>query len=48
MADEDHQKQRDVADRETARLWRAWRTVSEMLADRVRLRKALFEPINIF
>ncbi|KFZ11155.1 hypothetical protein V502_07712 [Pseudogymnoascus sp. VKM F-4520 (FW-2644)] len=34
MADEDQQKARDIADREVARLWRAWRTVHQMVNDR--------------
>lgn len=34
MADDD-QKARDTADRETAMLWRAWRTAHEMVNDRV-------------
>ncbi|KAL5348401.1 hypothetical protein V498_10155 [Pseudogymnoascus sp. VKM F-4517 (FW-2822)] len=34
MADEDQQKARDIADREVARLWRAWRTVHQMVSDR--------------
>jgi DNA-directed RNA polymerases I, II, and III subunit RPABC1 len=34
-SDEDRQKkQREAGERETARLWRAWRTVHEMVRDR--------------
>ena len=33
--DEDRQKkQRELGEREAARLWRAWRTVHEMVQDR--------------
>lgn len=35
MADDDQQKARDIANREVAKLWRAWRTVHEMVHDRV-------------
>jgi len=35
MSEEDRaQKQREAGDRESARLWRAWRTVHEMVQDR--------------
>jgi DNA-directed RNA polymerase I, II, and III subunit RPABC1 len=34
-SDEDRaKKQREAGDRESARLWRAWRTVHEMVQDR--------------
>lgn len=35
MADEEYSKASADADREMTRLWRTWRTVFEMLADRV-------------
>jgi DNA-directed RNA polymerase I, II, and III subunit RPABC1 len=36
MSSEDEQraKQREAGDRDTARLWRAWRTIHEMIQDR--------------
>lgn len=35
MDNEDRlRKQREAGDREAARLWRAWRTIHEMVADR--------------
>jgi DNA-directed RNA polymerase I, II, and III subunit RPABC1 len=34
-SDEDRQaKQKEAGDREAARLWRAWRTIHEMVQDR--------------
>lgn len=38
--DEEIAKAREMADREYARLWRAWRTVHEMVQDRVRCLKS--------
>lgn len=35
MADEEYSRASADADREMTRLWRTWRTVFEMLADRV-------------
>lgn len=46
MADEDQQKARDIADREVARLWRAWRTVHQMVNDRVRGRSGGAEELK--
>lgn len=41
MADEDYSRASDEADREMTRLWRTWRTVFELLLDRVRLDSVL-------
>jgi len=34
MDEEKQQRQREQGEREAAKLWRAWRTVHEMVADR--------------